>query len=226
MTMQAAFFPFLLIAARVSISVDCKSRFEDRSVILNSGTRADASAGRTRYYMRPSAGSMKQSFFLVALPLRRHRSNFVSILDLRRKRFVCMDSRGELYNSRQKNSNRCLFSRIASIGANRRGSLFLLSHPESRELASVFLKRFLAPLVRRQRRSEEVNPSDPLRSESLPSHSVKEHKDSEHGQPEPDQAGAVSKETISSCDDPLKVLHTNGPVSPVKTIIEDLAEQD
>ncbi|XP_077452267.1 uncharacterized protein LOC144071226 [Stigmatopora argus] len=106
------------------------------------------------------------------------------------------------------------------------------SHRSARQrflvVPSVSLKRFLAPLVRRQKRSEEVNPSDPLRSESVPSGSVMDRKDSEHGQPEPepDQTGAVSKETLSSCDDPLKVLHANGPVSPVKTNIAEQAEQD
>jgi len=85
---------------------------------------------------------------------------------------------------------------------------------------------FLGPLVKRQRRSEQVNPSDPLRSQSHPSHPAKEHKDAEPRQPDQDQAGAVSKETISSCDDPLRVLQPNGPVSPVKTNIADRAEQD
>uniref|UniRef100_A0A3P9MWT2 Uncharacterized protein n=1 Tax=Poecilia reticulata TaxID=8081 RepID=A0A3P9MWT2_POERE len=60
--------------------------------------------------------------------------------------------------------------------------------------------------VKRQRRSEEVNPSDPLRTESHPSPPVKDV--------EPNQAGAVSKETITSCDDPLRVLRPNGHGSP------------
>lgn len=77
----------------------------------------------------------------------------------------------------------------------------------------------------RRRRSEQVNPSDPLRSQPRPSHPAKEHKDLDQGQPERDQAGAVSKETITSCDDPLKVLQPNGPVSPVKTNIADQAQQ-
>lgn len=101
-----------------------------------------------------------------------------------------------------------------------------VAHQERPESSSALVERFLGPLVRRQRRSQEVNPSDPLRSESHPSHSVKDHKDADHGQPEQDQAGAVSKETITSCDDPLRVLQPNGPVSPVKTNIADRAEQD
>lgn len=72
--------------------------------------------------------------------------------------------------------------------------------------------------VKRQRRSEEVNPSDPLRIESHPSPPVKDV--------EPNQAGAVSKETITSCDDPLRVLRPNGHGSPVKTNIAERAEQE
>lgn len=71
-----------------------------------------------------------------------------------------------------------------------------------------------------------MNPSDPLRSQSDPSHSVKDHVDADPRQPEQDQAGAVSKETINSCDDPLRVLQSNGPVSPIKTNIADRPDQD
>ncbi|XP_054633877.1 uncharacterized protein LOC129182026 isoform X2 [Dunckerocampus dactyliophorus] len=166
----------------------------------------------------------------VLLPVRMDKSDFVSVFDLRRKHFVCMDSKGQLYNSRQKEREDCLFHRTGFISgvfySPPSGSQLPLSPLESSHPSFVFLKRFLAPLVTRQRRSEEVNPADPLRSESDPSHSVQDHKDFDHLQPEQDQAGAVSKETISSCDDPLKVLHANGPVSPVKTIIADRAEQD
>uniref|UniRef100_A0A3Q3KMA8 Uncharacterized protein n=1 Tax=Monopterus albus TaxID=43700 RepID=A0A3Q3KMA8_MONAL len=85
------------------------------------------------------------------------------------------------------------------------------AHQELPEPSSPLLKTILGALVRRQRRSEEVNPSDPLRSQSHPSFSVRDHKNTSHSQLEHDQAGAVSKETITSCDDPLKVLQPNGP---------------
>ncbi|XP_061826206.1 uncharacterized protein [Nerophis lumbriciformis] len=229
--MQASFYPFLLIALHVSVPVDCKWRFQElHKNSLRSRRPADTPV-RTHHY---SAGFTKKHFlgdFLVILPVRTNGSDVVSIFDLRRKRFVCMDSKGDLYNSRQKESKDCLFYRIDFYSAPS-GSQLPISSLESSHPS--FLKRFLAPLVTRQRRSEEVNPSDPLRSESdplrseiHPTHSVQDHKESDHLQPEqPDQAGAVSKETISSCDDPLKVLHANGPVSPVKTIIEDQAEQE
>lgn len=124
---------------------------------------------------------------------------------------------------RHKESQDCVFQRIRlDVRSHHVGGA---AHSESPGPSDA-LQRLLGPLVKRQRRSEEVNPSDPLRSESHPSHPVKDHKDLDVGQPEQDQAGAVSKETISSCDDPLRVLQPNGPVSPVKTNIADQAQQD
>lgn len=142
---------------------------------------------------------------------------------------------------RQKDREDCLFQRIWLDLANHHDVLYSISgarllkleggvprvaRREPPDSSSALVERFLGPLVKRRRRSEEVNPSDPLRSQSHPSHSAKDHKDAAHGQPEQDQAGAVSKETITSCDDPLRVLQPNGPVSPVKTNIVDRAVQD
>uniref|UniRef100_A0A8C4GV73 Uncharacterized protein n=1 Tax=Dicentrarchus labrax TaxID=13489 RepID=A0A8C4GV73_DICLA len=185
-------------------------------------------------------GYMFKSVFLtVILPVRTDTSNFVSIFDLRRRRFLCVDVKGEQYNSRDRED--CLFQRIWLDLADHHDVFYSMSggqllklkgaelrdaHQEPPEPSSTLLERFLGPLVKRQRRSEAVNPSDPLRSESHPSHSAKDHKGADHGQPEQDQAGAVSKETITSCDDPLRVLQPNGPVSPLKTNIADRAQQD
>ena len=106
------------------------------------------------------------------------------------------------------------------------GAELRIAQQEAPEPSSALVDRFLGRLVKRQRRSEEVNPSDPLKTESDPSHLANNHKDADHGQPEQDQAGAVSKETITSCDDPLRVLQPNGSISPVKTNIADHAKQD
>lgn len=81
-------------------------------------------------------------------------------------------------------------------------------------------------LVKRRRRSHEVNPSDPLRSQSDPLHSAKEPTGLDPRLPEQDPASPISKETINSCDDPLRVLQSNGPVSPIKTNIADRPDQD
>lgn len=244
--MQPAFFSLFLIAVHVSVPVDCKPRPRDVEALerpeqssLNTGTRVDLRAGRTHLGTRRSRVKSIQRDFIVILPVRTQTSNFVSIFDLRRKRFVCMDLLGELYNSRQKDKEGCLFQRIWLDWANHdvfystSGGRLLkiegveLNAPQqgSSELSSGLLQRFLAPLIKRQKRSDDVNPSDPLRTETHPSTSTKNHKEPDHGQPERDQAGAVSKETITSCDDPLRVLQSNGPVSPVKTNIADRAEQ-
>ncbi|XP_022605702.1 fibroblast growth factor 23-like [Seriola dumerili] len=245
--MQPAFISLILTAIHVSVLVDCRPRLQDpeqqpqhQQSSFDTGAHADTSAGMGRFYLELS-GSIKRSIhrdFLVVLPVRTDKSNFVSIFDLRRKRFLCMDSKGELYISRQKDREDCLFWRIWLDLANHHdtlysttaGRLLKLEGAELRaayweppEPSAALLERFLGPLVKRQRRSDEVNPSDPLRSHSHPSHSAKDHKDTSHGQPEQDQAGAVSKETITSCDDPLRVLQPNGPVSPVKTNIADRA---
>ncbi|XP_070762832.1 fibroblast growth factor 23-like [Enoplosus armatus] len=240
--MQLALFSPVLIAVHVSVLVDCtmrlqdpEQRFQHQRSSLNAGAHADMSAGTGRFYLELS-GTMRKGIhrhFLVVLPVRTDTSNFVSIFDLRRKRFLCMDLKGKLYNSRQKDREDCLFQRIWLDLANHRDVFYSTSggrllklegaHQEPPE-PSAMVEKLLGPLIKRQRRSENVNPSDPLRSESHPSHSAKDHKDAD--QPEQDQAGAVSKETITSCDDPLRVLQHNGQVSPVKTNIADRAEQD
>ncbi|XP_039988035.1 fibroblast growth factor 23-like [Xiphias gladius] len=248
--MQPAFLSLILIAVHVSVLVDCRPRLQDPEQLpqhqqssFYAGAQAGTSAGTGRFYFELS-GSVKRGIHrvaLVVLPIRTDTSNFVSIFDLRRKRFLCIDLKGELYISRQKVREDCLFQHIwldlvnhhDAFYSTSRGRLLKREGPELQpspleppEPSLALLGRFLGPLVKRQRRSEDVNPSDPLRSHSHPSHSAKDHKDTSHGQPEQDQAGAVSKETITSCDDPLRVLQSNGPVSPVKTNIADRAEQD
>ncbi|XP_054476671.1 fibroblast growth factor 23-like [Anoplopoma fimbria] len=249
--MLPAFFSLILIAVHVSVPVDCTPRLRDpehrlqrQQSSFKTGAHVDTSAGTSRFYLELS-GSMKKGInrnFLVILPVRTATSNFVLIFDLRKKWFLCMDSKGELYNSRQKDTEDCLFQRLWLDVANHHDVLYsgsggwllkligaelpVAHHQEPPEPSSALVERFLGPLVKRQRRSEEVNPSDPLRSQTHPSHSAMDHKDADHRQPDRDQAGAVSKETITSCDDPLRVLQPNGPVSPVKTNIADRAEQD
>ncbi|XP_010733167.3 uncharacterized protein LOC104922120 [Larimichthys crocea] len=248
--MQPAFLLLILIAVHVSVPVDCTMRLQDQKQLLqhqqsnfNTGAQADASSAHMGRFSLELSGSMRKGIhrhFLVILPVRTDTSNFVSIFDLRRRQFLCMDLKGKLYNTRQRNKD-CLFQRIWLDLANHHDVFYSMSvgrllklegaelqvaNQEPPEPSPALVERFLGRLVKRQRRSEEVNPSDPLRSESHPSHSAKDHKDEEHVQPEQDQAGAVSKETITSCDDPLRVLQPNGPVSPFKTNIEDRAAQD
>ncbi|XP_053283082.1 uncharacterized protein LOC128444562 [Pleuronectes platessa] len=242
--MHPALLSLLLTALHVSVPVDCRPRPRDpaeqrphrRQSGERRGSNTDPPAGPARLHIDLS-GSMKRGVHretLVVLPVR---SNFVSIFDLRRKRFLCVDLEGELHVSRQKDQADCLFHRIWLDLPNHQdvfysatgGKLLKLqgaAHRGPAEGSSVRLETLLGPSVRRQRRSEEVNPSDPLRTHSIPDPSAKDHKETPQSPTEPDQAGAVSKETITSCDDPLRVLQHNGPVSPVKTNIADRPEQD
>ncbi|KAM3870094.1 fibroblast growth factor 23-like [Diretmus argenteus] len=209
--MQPAFFSLILAAIHLSVLVDCKHALSDPEQLQH----------------------QQSSFGTVILPRRR---TFVSIFDLRRKRFLCMDSKGELYNSQEKNKEECLFQHSWLDLKNHRDVFYSSGGGQLLKLrvarwklpkpSSARLERFLGPLVKRQRRSEQVNPSDPFRSESHPPNPAKDHQEPDHGQPEQDQAGAVSKETITSCDDPLKVISNNRVVSPIKTNIADRAEQD
>lgn len=186
-------------------------------------------------------------FVPVVLPVRSDKSDAVLIFDLRRRRFLCVDLKGGLYSSvsarpekayqtgengmiddrlflsrqRLKDRRGCLFRRVWSDAGRHRA--LLLSVGGGRLLT---LEGAETSARRRRRRSQEVNPSDPLQSQPHPSHPVRDHKDADPGQPEQDQSGAVSKETITSCDDPLRVLRPNAPGSPVKTNIADRPEHD
>lgn len=207
-------------------------------------------------------------FPTVILPLKTDKSNFVLIFNLQKRRFLCMDSKGQLYHSvsinklqpkeacggkpcqhtwlcvpfstrqKLKNGEDCLFQRIwldlatpyqvfysvsgGELLKQERGKLRVIRQHQPETLSALW-ERFL---VKRRRRRHEVNPSDPLRSQPDPPHSAKEPTDSDPRLPEQDQAGPISKETISSCDDPLQVLQSNGPVSPIKTNIADRPDQD
>ncbi|XP_028263852.1 uncharacterized protein LOC114437395 [Parambassis ranga] len=244
--MHLAFVSLIVIAVHVSVPVECRPRLQDPKQQPqhrpgSSNTRTDIPAGTGRFNSELH-GSMKQAVrkHLVILPVRTASSNFISIFDLKRKWFLCVGREGELYTSRQKDREDCLFRRIWLNVAHRHDAFYSSSgsrllklraelqgnHLEPPEPSVALLGRALSSLVKRQRRSDEVNPSDPLRSESHPSHSLKDLKNVHHGKSDQDQAGAVSKETITSCDDPLRVLQPNRPVSPLKTNIADQAEHE
>ncbi|KAM4619475.1 uncharacterized protein ACJ7VT_008633 [Polymixia lowei] len=236
--MQPAFFALILAAIPLSVPVHCAPGLSEPEQLPQqrrfSRVHPGRPAGPGRFSLelkRPMRKTINRDF-LVLLPVRTETGNFVSIFDLRRKRFLCKDLKGELYNSKENNREDCHFQSIWLDLKNYLDVFYwpleekVRTHQDSSITSSVVLERLLRPLTKRQRRSEQVNPSDPLRSESHPVNPAKDHQEQDHGQSEQDQAGAVSKETITSCDDPLSVLHSSGPVSPVKTNIADRAEQD
>ncbi|XP_034031418.1 uncharacterized protein LOC117514964 [Thalassophryne amazonica] len=225
--MQPVFYLVFLIAVHMSVLVDCKPRIQEpqqeEPCSFSTGTASTASLF-LKLNERMTQVIHRES--LVILPVRAERRNFVSIFDLRRRRFVCMDLKGERRTSRLKQSAGCLFRHVwvdvskphhMFYSTNGKRPLKQDGGQQPPKPPSGLLGSFLT----RQRRSEETNPSDPLKSQLDPTPPAKDQQDGDPGQPEPDQAGAVSKETIPSCDDPLKVLHTNGPVSPVKASIAE-----
>ncbi|KAM9377522.1 fibroblast growth factor 23-like [Pholidichthys leucotaenia] len=246
--MQQAFFLLILTAIHVSVLVDCRPRLQDPEQLhkrqqpgFHTRTQAHTSAGMSYSELK---GSMRQGTHrgvFVILPVRTATSNFVSIYNLRRKQFICMDTKGEQYNSTKLDSADCLFQRIwldlvnhhdvfYSTSGNRLlklvGGKLQVIHGKPPERTSSLLKKLLSPFVKRQRRSDEVNPSDPLRTETNPSVSGKDVENPAQTQSEQDQTGAVSKETMTSCHDPRKVLQHTESESPVKTNIAERAQQD
>ncbi|XP_020790768.1 fibroblast growth factor 23 [Boleophthalmus pectinirostris] len=228
--MPLASLCFVLIAVHVSVMVDSKpwQHKLDLQTSLTNPART-----KPRYIgQREPMSSSEWPNFLVILPVKTHTSNFVSIFNLRRKRFLCMDQEGELFNSRHSNTEDCLYQRLwldwpikHDVYYSTRGARLLklqgvelnVAMQESSQIANIRHK--LLERLKRQRRSQEVNPSDPLRSETHPTSNKMETDNLNR-----DQTGAVSKETITSCDDPLKVLQTNGSGSPVKNNIGNQAE--
>ncbi|XP_026167432.1 uncharacterized protein LOC113133090 [Mastacembelus armatus] len=225
--MQLVFFSLILTGVHVSVLVDCRPRIQD--------PEQRPQHLQNRFHTGPHS-----DMAVVVLPVPTDVNNYVSIFGLRGKCCLCMDLKGELFNSRQRDKGGCLFQDSFGLTdlqhmfySTSWSQLLKMARDERRttsqqppEPSSTLLKTFLGPLVKRRRRSEEVNPSDPLRSQPHLSHSAKDHKDTFKGQRQHDQTGAVSKETITSCDDPLRVLQPNLPVSPVKTNIADRAEQE
>ncbi|KAM8861007.1 fibroblast growth factor 23-like isoform 1-T2 [Synchiropus picturatus] len=236
--MQLAAFSLLLTVVHVSVPRGCKARIPDPEEQMQvqqkrRDSREESSGGIGRFTPEVDV-SIRKGFHkepLVILPIRTDTSNVVSIFGLKGKEFLCMDSNGELYYSRNNHRDECLFGRIRtepsevfhSLSAGRllrlQGMKRRAGQKKSPKAPRAVLKRLFGGLIKRKRRSEEVNPSDPLRSEPDPS-----HQDPDLRQPDQDQAGSMSKETLTSCDDPLKVLQPSAPESPVKTNIADRAQ--
>lgn len=232
--MPLAFLSFVFIAVHVSVMVDSKPWQHHWDLQTPNPAQTHLNFAPSQTERRASPRSSKQPDFLVILPVKTPSGNFVSIFDLRRKRFLCMDREGELFNARQRNTEDCFFQRLwldwpekhdvfYSTRAARllkfQGVDFGIAGQDLSEIPAHVRHWLLKRMLKRRKRSEEVYPS---RSEAHPPHSPMSQR--EPDQPNVDQSGAVSKETISSCVDPLKVLQTNGPGSPVKSNIGDQAE--
>uniref|UniRef100_A0A8C7K9Z8 Uncharacterized protein n=1 Tax=Oncorhynchus kisutch TaxID=8019 RepID=A0A8C7K9Z8_ONCKI len=146
------------------------------------------------------------------LPIRTETSDCVPILDFKSKHFLCVDIEGKLFSSVSiACCVSCLFQQLQMenhVDLFYSSSNGLLLHLEG---AKIHVKRhdlLKRHLVYRKKRSQQVNAENP---EAEPFMSDQDM------QQDQERAGAVSKETITSCDDPLRVLHSNSPGSPIKT---------
>uniref|UniRef100_A0A4W5JBK2 Uncharacterized protein n=1 Tax=Hucho hucho TaxID=62062 RepID=A0A4W5JBK2_9TELE len=140
--------------------------------------------------------------------------DFVSILDLKSKRFLCVDVKEKWFSSVGiACCVSCLFqhrrmeNHVDVFYSSRNGLLLLLEGAEIPVKGYDLLKRHM---VYRRKRSQQENPD----AESImEDQDLAMQQDQEH-------AGAISKETITSCDDPLRVLHSNSPGSPIKMAVQ------
>lgn len=166
---------------------------------------------------------------------------------MERQQFLCFGRHRQLLRSKKMaNRKECIFQRLRLDFKKHdlyhsSSSGLLLSFQDShiyvrgqeKPLSGLLDRLVPTPLVNRKRRSHhphlQVNPSDPLRSENHPpGHAINGHafKEPDQGHQGQEQSGAVSKETITSFDDPLQVLHSKVPVSPVKTNIAEITEKE
>uniref|UniRef100_A0A8C8IEJ8 Uncharacterized protein n=1 Tax=Oncorhynchus tshawytscha TaxID=74940 RepID=A0A8C8IEJ8_ONCTS len=147
-------------------------------------------------------------FSIVVLPIRTETSDFVSILDLKSKRFLCVDSNLLSQITSHSFRKECLFqhrrmeNHVDVFYSSSNGLLLLLEGAEIPVKGYDLLKRHM---VYRRKRSQQENPD----ADSMEDQDLAMQQDQE-------RAGAISKETITSCDDPLRVLHSNSPGSPTK----------
>ncbi|XP_060783063.1 uncharacterized protein LOC132890266 [Neoarius graeffei] len=149
--------------------------------------------------------------------------NCFSVLDVKSHAFLCLDSKGKLYTSVFAGNEDCRFRRVKrhkryNVFHACRGDVLLVNHRQVEiyacDLAKLsgfdFLKRHKNRTHHRKRRSWQTDPSDPLGSEYPHLSTMRNWRsDPEHG-------GNVSKETITSIDDPLEVLLSNSAQTPTQ----------
>ncbi|XP_038842807.1 fibroblast growth factor 23-like [Salvelinus namaycush] len=218
--MQPALLVIWLAALQQSIPVNCFPVHLDLSpphrTIKGIFTRSE-SVDTGHYLWKVTLnGHVKKAISttsLVVLPIRTETSDFVSILDLKSKRFLCVDVEEKWFSSMMFSRKECLFqhrrmeNHVDVFYSSSNGLLLLLEGAEIPEKGYDLLKRHM---VYRRKRSQQENPD---------ADSIMEDQDLAMQQDQ-ERASAISKETITSCDDPLRVLHSNSPGSPIKMAVQ------
>ncbi|KAI1888394.1 hypothetical protein AGOR_G00184690 [Albula goreensis] len=165
----------------------------------------------------------------------------LAILGVKSNRYLCMDAEGNTFSSAVCNRDDCLFhhklleNHYDVYYSCRNGLVLNLEGAKQAYVAgqnlppsSLFLSEKntvpLERLLHREKRTQQVDPSDPLQilnqpgegSDSQAYRDQDQDLDLDHDQDQETEGRAVSKETISSTfhDDPLQVLHAMNPSSP------------
>ncbi|KAM9470446.1 uncharacterized protein Hap1MRO34_012420 [Clarias gariepinus] len=148
-------------------------------------------------------------------------TNCFSVLNVKSRAFLCLDSQGKLYTSVQDSDKDCRFHRIKrhkryDVFDSCRGDVLLLRRRRAKIGARnspkpsgyVFFRQQKNHTYRRKRSGWHTDPSDPLGFEYPHLGAMRNWRsDPEHG-------GNVSKETIALVDDPLEVLLSHNPPPP------------
>ncbi|XP_041694121.1 fibroblast growth factor 23 isoform X1 [Coregonus clupeaformis] len=216
--MHPAFFVIWLAALQQSIPVNCFPVHLDQSTLHRTikGTRTRSESVDTEDYLWKVNlnGHVKKAIStnsLIVLPIRTETSDFVSILDLKSKRFLCVDVEEKWFSSMMFSRKECLFqhmrmeNHVDVFYSSSNGLLLLLEGAEIPVKGYDLLKR---RMVYRRKRSQQEN-SD--------AEDIKEDQDLAMQQDQ-ERAAAISKETITSCDDPLQHEHVCVYGNDVKTL--------
>ncbi|KAJ8261888.1 hypothetical protein GJAV_G00159610 [Gymnothorax javanicus] len=162
----------------------------------------------------------------------------LAILGVKSNRYLCMDTEGNAFSSAVCNRDACLFhhkllenhydvyySCASGLVLNLEGAKQVYVAGNNLPPYSLFLSEKntvpLERLLHREKRTRQVDPTDPLRMLNQPgegsdSQAQDTDQDTDQEAELPEQGRAVSKETITSAfhDDPLQVLHAMNPSSP------------
>ncbi|XP_036374209.1 fibroblast growth factor 23 [Megalops cyprinoides] len=163
----------------------------------------------------------------------------LAIFGVKSNRYLCLDAEGNPFSSTVCSKDDCLFhhkllenhhdvyySCRSGLLLNLEGAKQAFVAGQNLPASSLFLSEKntvpLERLLHREKRTRQVDPSDPLRMLTQPgegsdSQAYQDQEQEQNQDGDPSEPGrAVSKETITSAfhDDPLQVLHSMNPSSP------------
>ncbi|XP_036424110.1 uncharacterized protein LOC118806701 [Colossoma macropomum] len=144
-----------------------------------------------------------------------------SVLNVKSKMFLCLDSKRKLYTSVDDSDENCRFHYVKrhkhyDVFRSCRGNVLVIlrqmkakmhTHNSSELSSGLLIKQHKKHTNRRKRRSWHIDPSDPLGCEYPVVRAINNQRR------QPLHGGNVSKETIAFVEDPFHVV-SPGPLSP------------